>query len=216
MRILIDGYNLLHEIGFHGDLSESGELEVARVRMLDKLSEYLTEEERRNTIIIFDAGSRSPKLDRQYTRHSIQVEFAVDYLDADAKIQELIRSNNVPKQLLVISSDHRIQRTAKARRANFLDSDQWLDLLESRSESDETETVAKAPSKTEPQNDYWMELFSSVSVKELNEELNSSDLSDVDEDEDEGEDGSSDGDDKPSMADDLDIFPPGYGEDLLG
>ena len=209
MRILIDGYNLLHAIGFHGDLSESGVLEAARVRMLDKLSEYLTEEERKNSVVIFDSGNRIKSLDWKYTRHSIRVEFAMQYLDADAKIQELIRSDNVPKQLLVISSDHRIQRTAKARRANFLDSDQWLVLLEARLESARTETVTDEPLKTDSQVDYWMELFASVSVEELTDELESSDFSDDNEDE-------CDEDDKSSMADDLDIFPPGYGEDLFG
>ena len=209
MRILIDGYNLLHAIGYHGDLSEPGVLESARVRMLEKLSQYLTEEERKNSLVIFDAGHRSKDLEHQYVRNSIRVEFAIDHLDADSRILELIRNDNVPKQLLVVSSDHRIQRTAKARHASFLDSDQWLVLLESRLQSVGEEVDPDAPLKPETENDYWMELFSSVSVEELREELRASDLS-IDEEVDNDDLPN----DKPYLPDDLDIFPPGYGEDL--
>ena len=209
MRILIDGYNLLHAIGYHGDLSEPGVLEAARVRMLEKLSQYLTEEERKNSLVIFDAGHRSKDLEQQYVRDLIRVEFAMDHLDADSRIQELIRDDNVPKQLLVVSSDHRIQRTARARHASFLDSDQWLVLLESRLQSVSAEADPDATLKPETENDYWMELFSSVSVEELREELGASDLfvdEEVDNDDLQNE--------KPYLPDDLDIFPPGYGEDL--
>ena len=209
MRILIDGYNLLHAIGYHGDLSEPGVLESARVRMLEKLSQYLTEEERKNSLVIFDAGHRSKDLEQQYVRDLIRVEFAMDHLDADSKIQELIRDDNVPKQLLVVSSDHRIQRTARARHASFLDSDQWLVLLESRLQSVSAEADPDATLKPETENDYWMELFSSVSVEELREELRTSDLfADEEVDNDDFQN------DKPNLPDDLDIFPPGYGEDL--
>ena len=209
MRILIDGYNLLHAIGYHGDLSEPGVLESARVRMLEKLSQYLTEEERKNSLVIFDAGHRSKDLEQQYVRNLIRVEFAMDHLDADSRIQELIRDDNVPKQLLVVSSDHRIQRTARARHASFLDSDQWLVLLESRLQSVSAEADPDATLKPETENDYWMELFSSVSVEELREELRGSDLfADEEVDNDDFQN------DKPNLPDDLDIFPPGYGEDL--
>lgn len=209
MRILIDGYNLLHAIGYHGDLSEPGVLESARVRMLEKLSQYLTEEERKNSLVIFDAGHRSKDLEQQYVRDLIRVEFAMDHLDADSRIQELIRDDNVPKQLLVVSSDHRIQRTARARHASFLDSDQWLVLLESRLQSVSAEADPDATLKPETENDYWMELFSSVSVEELREELRGSDLfADEEVDNDDFQN------DKPNLPDDLDIFPPGYGEDL--
>ena len=209
MRILIDGYNLLHAIGYHGDLSEPGVLESARVRMLEKLSQYLTEEERKNSLVIFDAGHRSKDLEQQYVRDLIRVEFAMDHLDADSRIQELIRDDNVPKQLLVVSSDHRIQRTARARHASFLDSDQWLVLLESRLQSVSAEAGPDATLKPETENDYWMELFSSVSVEELREELRTSDLfADEEVDNDDFQN------DKPNLPDDLDIFPPGYGEDL--
>ena len=209
MRILIDGYNLLHAIGYHGDLSEPGVLESARVRMLEKLSQYLTEEERKNSLVIFDAGHRSKDLEQQYVRDLIRVEFAMDHLDADSRIQELIRDDNVPKQLLVVSSDHRIQRTARARHASFLDSDQWLVLLESRLQTVSAEADPDATLKPETENDYWMELFSSVSVEELREELRGSDLfADEEVDNDDFQN------DKPNLPDDLDIFPPGYGEDL--
>lgn len=205
MRILIDGYNLMHAIGFHGNLAQPGILEAARLRTLDKLAEYLSAEESSNTVVIFDAGHRGKEQPRHYARNSIRVEFAMDYANADSMIQELIRDHNTPKQLLVVSSDHQIQRTAKARKANFIDSDEWIVLLESRTKSkiksNKTNSNSRQPPKTDTENDYWMEVFTADSIDEMINDGESDPTDEVEED--------------PFSGSDLDIFPPGYGEDIV-
>ena len=56
-----------------------------------------------------------------------------EFVPGDELIMELIRANHVPKRLLVVSSDHEIQTCAQRRKANFIDSEQWLDVIESSS-----------------------------------------------------------------------------------
>ncbi|HIQ20593.1 MAG TPA: hypothetical protein EYH34_05055 [Planctomycetes bacterium] len=41
-------------------------------------------------------------------------------------IEELIRPDTAPRRLTVVSSDHRLQRAARRRRARAADSDVWL------------------------------------------------------------------------------------------
>ncbi len=59
-------------------------------------------------------------------RHKgLLVRFAARDEDADTLIEELIREDSAPRRLTVVSSDHRIQRAAKRRRARAVDSDVW-------------------------------------------------------------------------------------------
>ncbi len=57
------------------------------------------------------------------------VRYASEYRDADALIEQLIEEHHAPRSLLVVSSDHRIQRAARRRRASFIDSDRWYSAL---------------------------------------------------------------------------------------
>ena len=54
----------------------------------------------------------------------------VEYEDADSLIEELIQKNSTPKNLTVVSSDHRLHRAALRRKATPIDSDVWFDELE--------------------------------------------------------------------------------------
>ncbi len=49
--------------------------------------------------------------------------------DADTVIEQLIAAESAPKRLTVVSSDHRLQRAAKRRRATAVDSDRWFTQL---------------------------------------------------------------------------------------
>ena len=82
---------------------------------------------------MFDATS--PPVDRpsQFSFESIDVRFAVDYREADDLLEELIAAHSAPKQLAVVSSDHRVQAAANRRGATSYDAQPWLDdLLEGR------------------------------------------------------------------------------------
>ena len=127
MRLLIDGYNVLHQSGLLGKGSGGAWLERGRKRLLDLIRESIDPSVLSKTHIVFDAYS-SHSLATEITHYQeIKVHFSLGYENADALIEKLIREHSAPKTLIVVSSDHRIQRCAKAYRCRIYDSAIWLD-----------------------------------------------------------------------------------------
>jgi uncharacterized protein len=124
MALLIDGYNLLHVTGLVGRPGSG--LQGSREALLRFLARSIEPKELVATTIVFDAAEAPPGLPRVVTHEGMTVRYASEYADADALIEELIAAYNVPRSLLVVSSDHRIQRAAQRRRAPFVDSDVWM------------------------------------------------------------------------------------------
>jgi hypothetical protein len=125
MLLLIDGYNLLYAIGVIGSDAGPAGLERSRRALLNFLAESLPEEVAARTTVVFDATDAPPGLPRHQTHRGITVRFAAKYDDADTLIEELIGEATAPRSLTVVSSDHRLQRAARRRRARPVDSDLW-------------------------------------------------------------------------------------------
>lgn len=123
MPLLIDGYNLLHVTGLVGRVAG---LQGSREALLRFLAAAIDPAERPHTTIVFDAAEAPPGLPRIVTHDEMTVHYASNYDDADELIEELIAGYQAPKTLLVVSSDHRLQRAARRRRAPFVDSDVWF------------------------------------------------------------------------------------------
>ena len=126
MSIIIDGYNLLSCAGIVADAQGPYTLEKSRQALLRFLERVLRTEERSSTTVVFDAKRAPPGLPRSFTWNEIQVLFAPPGQEADTVIAELISQSTSPRQLMVVSSDHAIQRAARRRRAKFADSDRWF------------------------------------------------------------------------------------------
>ncbi len=126
ISILVDGYNLLSGAGIVANADRPFTLERSRQALLSFLVHVLGDEERRQTTVVFDAKQAPPGLPRSFTWQEIQVLFAPRGQEADTVIVELIAQNTAPRQLMVVSSDHAIQRAARRRRARFSDSDRWF------------------------------------------------------------------------------------------
>ena len=193
MAILIDGYNLLHVSGIIGRGIGPGGLQQSRVAMLNFLAESLDPEELPRTTVVFDANDAPWGLPRQVVHRNITVRFAAQYEEADDLIEELIRADSSPRRLVVVSSDHRIQRAARRRRAKAVDSDVWYaELIRARRErqasSGQSPARPAVPLLEEDVN-YWLRQFGGESA--LNQFV-SGEFEDLD-----------------------NPFPPGYGEDLL-
>jgi predicted RNA-binding protein with PIN domain len=122
---LIDGYNLLHASGVFGERGRTS-LEGSREALLDWLAEFLTPGQRRRTTIVFDARCAPPGLPRYGEKHGLQIRFAPRGREADDVLEELIAEHSAPRSVVVVSSDHRVQRAARRRRASAVDSDQWV------------------------------------------------------------------------------------------
>jgi uncharacterized protein with PIN domain len=56
--------------------------------------------------------------------------FSSDYLSADECIQEILQFHSNPKRLVLLSSDHSVQRKGIARGATIRDSEDWKQAME--------------------------------------------------------------------------------------
>ena len=127
MAILIDGYNLLNATGIMGRGAGPGSLERSRSALLNFLAESLDPRDLSQTTVVFDAHDPPRGLPRMVEHRGLTVRYSSQYDEADTQIEELIRADSSPRNLTVVSSDHRIQRAARRRKAMAVDSDVWYD-----------------------------------------------------------------------------------------
>jgi uncharacterized protein len=190
MSLLIDGYNLLHATGIFGRGRGPGGFERTRLALLNFLAESIDPAEIPRTTIVFDAALAPPGLPRVVEHRGLTVRFASDHEDADELIEELIRADSAPRQLTVISSDHRLHRAAHRRKARPVDSDQWyahlLNRRRRRQHTAGSNTARSATGMSESEVNYWVQQFSAGQNEQA----------------------------APPQPDLLNPFPPGYGEDI--
>lgn len=145
MRLLIDGYNLLHFSGLLGKSRGQQWLPKARKRLLQFLQEHLSESLQTQTLVVFDASTKGTSSESEQSAFGrIRIRYSVGYENADELIEQLIAAHPQPKLLMVVSSDHRIQRCARAHRCEYSDCESWLSVLEDR-------RLVVPDSKQEPQ-----------------------------------------------------------------
>jgi predicted RNA-binding protein with PIN domain len=162
MSLLIDGYNLLHASGILGHGVGPGSLERSRSALLNFLAESLAEKVVLSTTVVFDAREAPPGLPRQVNHRGITVQFAPRGSDADAEIEQLIENHHAPRRLTVVSSDHRLHRAARRRRAKAIDSDVWYaETVRLRIERSRTKKHAGKPSgpPSEVEVRFWLQQF---------------------------------------------------------
>ena len=165
MSLLIDGYNLLYASGILGQGTGPGGFERSRMALLGFLAASLDEEEVRSTVIVFDAALAPPGLPRMFGYAGITVRFAERKSTADELIEELIAADHSPRRLTVVSSDHRVQRAARRRKATAVDSDQWYaEVLRRRIERHGRGSAAEGQVKpdgpfSQREVDFWVRQF---------------------------------------------------------
>ena len=131
---MIDGYNLIFQCGLNGKRRDGLALEKSRQRLIQEVGKQLGEQ-RQHAAIVFDASRLPIKEDQAISEvKGLTIIYAVDFDDADSMIEEIIRTHSSPKQLLVVSSDHRLHKAALRRNAKPIDSDVWFDRLERNSD----------------------------------------------------------------------------------
>jgi hypothetical protein len=166
MPLIIDGYNLLHASGILPRGLGPGGLQRARLALLNFLVESLAPEELARAAIVFDAVGAPPGLPRELVHRGLKVYFAPESEGADQRIEELIRAESAPQTLVVVSSDHRLHRAARRRRATAVDSDQWHQQLVARRYArgaPPLEDAAKPIGPLGPHDvAYWLERFADV------------------------------------------------------
>lgn len=167
MATVIDGYNLIYELGWLTRRNRAaGALERARERLLSFLVNSLDEKTAASTTVVFDAAKLPPDAARVQQRGPVRVLFADRYSEADALIEELIRESGTPKELTVVSSDRRLIMAAKRRRATPLRSEEWYQqVVQAREERSlkqvsQQDLTKRGDSSIPPEElDFWLKKF---------------------------------------------------------
>jgi predicted RNA-binding protein with PIN domain len=164
MHYLIDGYNLLHAMGvIRGGPGPLG-LEKARLRLLGLLSGTYGEEASRVTVV-FDAAGAGPGAVEVKEYKGLLIRFAGRRQEADDLIEFLIGRDSAPKQLHVISDDHRIQQAGRRRHcivmgcADYLD---WLERHRRQRRQVPPQAGAKPEKVSEAEAQHWLHEFADV------------------------------------------------------
>ena len=159
MKILIDGYNLLHASGIFGGVRGAGGFEASRRALLDEIAAVLGPAAGGVTVV-FDAADAPPGLPARYAHCGIDVRFARAQGSADALIEELIEEHDSPTALTVVSADNRVMAAARRRRARPVASGTWLAEVRAAARSAAARTEAKPPEpQTEGEVNRWLEEF---------------------------------------------------------
>ncbi len=174
--LLIDGYNLMHAAGMARQSYGPGDLERCRTLFLKFLLSTLKAAELQRATVVFDAGNSPYGTQRHSKLAGMTILYSPQNSDADTVIEELIAGHSAPKQVLLVSSDHRLQKAARRRRASFIDSEDFAAKLERRSpDADLTSAErqarrhddAKYTGKlTEEQTREWMKTFGETDESE--------------------------------------------------
>jgi uncharacterized protein len=174
MLYLIDGYNLLHALGvLHGRKGPDA-LQRARLRLLGTLHGGFGDQASQVTVV-FDAANAPPGATEVQDYRGMHVRFAVHQEQADDLIELLIRRASAPRQLTVVSDDHRIQQAARRRHCVAQGCGDFMDWLEQRrrprAPAPAKEPPAKPQGSSEAETQHWLEEFAdledSPEMKEL-------------------------------------------------
>ena len=164
MLYLIDGYNLLYALGvLRGRVGPTG-LEKARLRLLGLLRGAHGDEATEVTVV-FDAAGAPPGAAEAQEYEGIQVRFAVRQPAADDLIEILIRQAGAPRQLTVVSDDHRIQTAARRRQCVVLGCGDYLDWLERQRRARRMpapQTPAKPAGSSADETRHWLREFADL------------------------------------------------------
>jgi predicted RNA-binding protein with PIN domain len=174
MHYLIDGYNLLYAMGVLLQ-GRTGPTVLARARLrLLGLLHAAHGDEACNVTVVFDAKQAPPGLPSEIDYQGIHVAFAVNQDQADDLIELLIRKASVPRQLTVVSNDHRIQQAAHRRGCLVLDCGGYLDQLDKLRRPQHPPSLGEAPkpeSVSHDETQHWLREFADLAddprLKEL-------------------------------------------------
>jgi predicted RNA-binding protein with PIN domain len=128
LSYLIDGYNLIHAMTALGKHVGPGVLEKARLRLLGLLHASFRDRPACVTVV-FDAAGAPFGSSGRHDFHGIAIHFALKGRQADDVIEDLIQQHSTPKDLTVVSNDHRLQQAARRRHAQAMSCEDFVDVL---------------------------------------------------------------------------------------
>ena len=153
--IIIDGHNLLHTIlKIEEDSHAISDIELCYVigRYLNRI--------RGSGEIVFDG--RGPRDKSAFESvDGVEVSFSGIKNDTDTVIEEKVRTNTAPKRLTIVSSDRRLRRAARSRKAKSVKSeDFWIQVQKQLSRKrPPKEPVGKRAGLSDSETKQWLKFF---------------------------------------------------------
>lgn len=166
-RLLIDGYNLLFASDVFASPAGPPTLERTRTALLQFLANHLDKKLRGRTVVVFDATQAPSGLPHEGEFAGMRVLFSRSGQEADDLLEELVAAERAPRELTVVSSDHRVQRAARQRGAKFLDSDVWLRELQAIRQHASSLVPTEDPLKNSAEIQKWLVEFGDVDSRKL-------------------------------------------------
>jgi len=151
---IIDGNNLLHAIHKAEEISSFSDIELCR-----NLSIFLKTTRQSGEIVFDGAGPRDKS---PYDNiENLEVSFAGIGNDADTVIEEKIKVNSSPKRLVIVSSDRRLRKAARTRKATSIKSeDFWINVTKQLSKKRPVkEPREKRSGLSESETEQWLDIF---------------------------------------------------------
>jgi len=155
MPLIIDGYNLLHSIHKTNEDSDA----ISDIQLCRIVDIFLTQTGQKGEII-FD-GTGPPDKSKFDNTTKLEVLFAGRGGDADTVIENKIKASTDAKRLTVVSSDRRVLRAARAKRAAAIKSNVFWDNLQRQLSRKKTarEPPAKRRGLSESETEQWLKFF---------------------------------------------------------
>jgi hypothetical protein len=157
MRYLIDGYNLLHAL--IGPPAGPQGLEAARQRLLDRLCE-LPRVEPGDLVVVFDAQRSPAGVPTRTLYRGITLHFSQEQT-ADDLIEELIRLDQQPQSLTVVSNDHRLHAAARRRPCVYLACLDWVEAMKQPAPAERSAEVPEKPADGS-EKERWLKVFGNI------------------------------------------------------
>jgi predicted RNA-binding protein with PIN domain len=159
--LIIDGYNLMHAAGIARPTYGPGDLQRCRERLVRWLLEHLDESQRSDTQVVFDAAAAPSDSDLFQTVQGLHVVFAPAGTDADSEIERMLKKHSAPKQVIMVSSDHRLHKAAQRRKARPIDSEDFVAQMEEQPEPTSTHQSTNQ-SSSQPTTAEWEKIFGDI------------------------------------------------------
>lgn len=153
--IIIDGHNLLHSI----HKADEDPAAISDIQLCWILGRYLKLTGETGEIV-FD-GTGPPDKGGFDNISNLEVFFAGLGTDTDTVIEEKIKLSTAPKRLTIVSSDRRLRKAARARKATAVKSEVfWHDLQKRlRRKKVIKEPPAKRQGLSDSETKQWLKVF---------------------------------------------------------
>ena len=153
--VIIDGHNLLWAVQGMAEGPEA----ISDVGLCRVVGRYL-KQIRQTGELIFDGTGPRDKSDFDNI-DGVEILFAGLRSDADTVIEGRITANTAPRGLTVVSSDNRLRKAARVRKANSVKSeDFWSKLVRERGKKNVAdEPTGKRHGLSDGETDQWLDFF---------------------------------------------------------